>query len=107
MSNALLTRQIGEVVEAIVDRIAPSRVILFGSHAHGTADPGSDVDLLVVMESSLPPLQQAAAISRALDHRVPVDIVVRTPTRVAARHPRDIMLRTILDHGVVVYETRN
>ncbi|MGH2559901.1 MAG: nucleotidyltransferase domain-containing protein, partial [Thermomicrobiales bacterium] len=70
----------------------------------GGADEGSDVDLLIVMETHLRPLEQAAAISRVLDHRVPTDIVVRTPDQVAARHPRDLLVRTVLQEGVVVYE---
>jgi len=35
-------------VKTLVDRFHPERVILFGSHARGTADARSDVDLLVV-----------------------------------------------------------
>jgi predicted nucleotidyltransferase len=39
---------IRQAVEALIDRFHPQRVILFGSHARGTADARSDVDLLVV-----------------------------------------------------------
>ena len=37
-----------QAVDVLVDRFRPDRVILFGSQARGTADPRSDVDLLVV-----------------------------------------------------------
>ena len=37
------------MVRRIVKRFHPDRVILFGSHARGTAGPDSDVDLLVIM----------------------------------------------------------
>jgi predicted nucleotidyltransferase len=37
------------MVDRIVQRFQPDRVILFGSHARGDAGPDSDVDLLVVM----------------------------------------------------------
>jgi predicted nucleotidyltransferase len=96
-----VTRLIGE----IADRFRPTRIVLFGSHATGRAVTGSDVDLLVVMDGTLRPLQQAAAISRALDHQVPVDILVRTPAQVASPDPRDLILRSVLRDGVVVYET--
>ncbi len=36
------------VTERLVIQFRPQRVILFGSQARGTADAGSDVDLLVV-----------------------------------------------------------
>lgn len=37
-----------QAVDALVANFRPDRVILFGSHARGTADARSDVDLLVV-----------------------------------------------------------
>lgn len=37
-----------QAVDALVAHFRPDRVILFGSHARGTADARSDVDLLVV-----------------------------------------------------------
>jgi len=42
-------RVIRRMVDRIVERFHPEKVILFGSHARGEAGPDSDVDLLVVM----------------------------------------------------------
>lgn len=39
---------INEIVETIVRESNPEAIILFGSHARGTAGADSDVDLLVV-----------------------------------------------------------
>jgi predicted nucleotidyltransferase len=39
---------IREAVERIVTAARPSRVIVFGSHARGDSDEGSDLDLLVI-----------------------------------------------------------
>ncbi len=75
------------VVEQIAERFRPERIILFGSHAAGTADEGSNVDLLVVMATAEPVIKQAIAIYRSLDHDVPVDVLVRTPDQVAVRNP--------------------
>ena len=104
MVSAVVPSKVRDLVADIVDRFRPRRIVLFGSHATGRADRGSDIDLLVAMEGTLRPLQQAAAISRALDHRVPVDLFVRTPAQVASPDPCDLILRTILEEGVVVYE---
>lgn len=38
------------MVDRIVERFQPCRVVLFGSRARGTATEWSDVDLLVVMD---------------------------------------------------------
>ena len=40
---------ISTMVDRIVRRFQPARVVLFGSYARGTAIESSDVDLLVVM----------------------------------------------------------
>jgi predicted nucleotidyltransferase len=37
-----------KVRQKLVDGFAPTRIILFGSQARGTADERSDVDILVV-----------------------------------------------------------
>ena len=93
-----------DLVVQIVEQFRPERTILFGSHANGTADDGSNVDLLVVADTRQPPPRQAVAIYLAIPHDVPVDILVRTPDQVAARNPRDLILRTILAEGTTVYE---
>jgi predicted nucleotidyltransferase len=41
--------EIQGIVDQIVQRFRPCRIILFGSYASGTPTPDSDVDVLVVM----------------------------------------------------------
>lgn len=68
------------MVKRIVERFNPEQVILFGSHARGTAGPDSDVDLLVVMPFAGSRREKAAEIGVALHGiGVPKDIVVTTP----------------------------
>lgn len=104
MTSINTSAAIDDLVHGIVRRFTPERVILFGSHANGTADEGSDIDLLIVMETPLSPLRQAIDIYLTLDHAVPVDLLVRTPEQIAARNPQDLILRTILQEGATVYE---
>jgi len=76
------TRQeeIKKMVELIVERFHPEKVILFGSHARGEAGPDSDVDLLVVMPVRGSRREKAVQIGVALqDIRVAKDIIVTTP----------------------------
>lgn len=47
-SKALTLKEIETVVEQIVRRFHPQKVILYGSYAEGTAREGSDLDLLIV-----------------------------------------------------------
>ena len=41
---------IQEAVMRLVEKFDPERIILFGSHARGTADEHSDVDFLVIID---------------------------------------------------------
>ena len=77
-------REMAQIIESVVQKIvagyAPEKVILFGSYAHGEADEDSDLDLLVVMDTELPPLEQYVRIRRVINHQdLPVDIFVITP----------------------------
>lgn len=71
-----------EVIEEIrvrLVRVTPpnSRVVLFGSHAQGTADAGSDFDVLVIEPEVGDSLAEAARLRRELRGlRVPIDVVV-------------------------------
>ena len=71
-------------VEDITDRLVrdydPDRIIVYGSHAHGSADAGSDVDVLVLKSTDLRPIERRAEVERLLsDRAVAIDITVYTP----------------------------
>ena len=96
---------LARVVQQIVGQFRPDRVILFGSHACGTPTFDSDVDLLVVMDTSEPLGRCAARVAAAVDHPFPLDIIVRTPAALAAAYGRGATFATeVLTRGVVLYE---
>lgn len=73
-------KQIQAMVERIVRQFMPDKIILFGSHARGSAGPDSDVDLLIVMPVAGSKREKAVEIGVALhDIRVPKDLIVVTP----------------------------
>jgi uncharacterized protein len=73
-------KQIQEMVDRIVKRFDPEKIILFGSHARGDAGPDSDVDLLVVMPVAGSKRDKMVEIGVALhDIPLPKDIIVTTP----------------------------
>lgn len=66
-----------QMAQTIVAGFSPERIILFGSRARGDADPGSDVDLLVVMPQVTNRRELRIAIRRALNGLgLPKDVVV-------------------------------
>jgi predicted nucleotidyltransferase len=99
---------IQKIVQQIVDRFHPQKVILFGSHAYGKPTEDSDVDLLVVMETEGNPLHTAARISASVDHPFPLDILVIRPSDlVIALEERNIFETEVMTKGVTLYEEEN
>jgi predicted nucleotidyltransferase len=77
---------IDRMVQRIVKKFHPERVILFGSYARGEAGPDSDVDLLVVMDFEGSAREKGLDVQYALrDVLIPMDIIVTTPERFAWR----------------------
>lgn len=97
---------IQEMVRIIVERFDPERIVLFGSHARGSAGPDSDVDLLVVIPIVGSKRDVEVEIGVALhDIKLPKDIVVVTPDE--ARRYRDVVgtiVRPALLEGRILYE---
>ncbi|MFN3762772.1 MAG: nucleotidyltransferase family protein [Anaerolineae bacterium] len=108
MVDSLSLAEIQRVVREIAEKFRPRRVILFGSHAYGTPDPDSDVDLLIEMETSLRSVEQAVAIRQAVDFPFPTDLLVRTPQQIAERlQMGDPFFLEILSRGKVLYEAEH
>ncbi len=97
-------------IHSLAERISllfsPQKIILFGSYAYGTPRPESDVDLLVVMDTQLSELEQAAVICRTIPYRFGLDLVVYTPQHLAQRLEwGDSFLREIMQRGIAIYES--
>lgn len=94
------------MLDRIVARFAPYRVILFGSHARKHTRKWSDVDFVVVLPNGIDQHDAAVEIHRALDD-LPVakDIVVTTPEEIDRRgHVVGGVLHAALREGKTVYE---
>ena len=108
MEQEPIAQSIEEMVRCLVERFDPEQIILFGSHARGTAGPDSDVDLLVILPVLGSKRARQIEMRVALhDIRVPKDIIVVTPEEVARR--RDIVgtiIRPALREGKVLYLRR-
>ena len=98
-----------EIVRRIVETIHPEKVILFGSRARGDARSESDIDLLVIAESSEPRHRRSAPLYGVLsDILSPMDILVYTPE--GAREwsqVRQAFVTTAVREGVVLYENQS
>jgi predicted nucleotidyltransferase len=93
------------MVRRIVSRFDPERIVLFGSHARGTAGPDSDVDLLVVMPVSGQVRDKRIEMRLALhDIDVAKDIVLVTPDQFRKqRHIPGTIVHPAVREGKALY----
>ena len=95
-----------EAIERLVRGFDPLRIIVFGSHARGNAQPDSDLDLLVVVPHLGDKREMTVAMIKALRGlRAAVDVVPTDPEEISRRGetPGDV-LRSALREGKAVYE---
>lgn len=105
-STRVSRRVIDDLVQAIVNKFSPDRVILFGSYAYGEPQPWSDVDLLVVMDTPQGEGSAIQAVRNSLPRRpFSVDVVVRSQAEIDRRIALDDwFLEEITRKGQVLYE---
>jgi uncharacterized protein len=99
------------IVQRIVDHLPVEKIILFGSYSNlnGSPTPDSDIDLLIIMETSEPLLQRVLSVSRLLRPRpFPMDILVRTPQEITILlESSDGFFQEIMTQGRVIYDRQN
>jgi len=99
---------IRDVVRRIVEAAQPDKIILFGSRARGDARPDSDIDILVIQDSTEPGYRRDAALYLALAGlNAPVDVITYTPEEVRdwSAVPQ-AFITTAVREGKVVYENK-
>ena len=98
---------IQNILRKLIEEYTPEKVILFGSYAYGDPDPDSDIDLLIIKETSDRFLDRWVTVQRILTgtHRsLPVETLVMTPLEIESRRAvGDQFIIEILDKGKVLY----
>lgn len=98
---------LSKVRDRLVNAFAPSRIIIFGSQARGTADDRSDVDILVVCSFEGKRRHLMLEMDRALRGLgLARDIMVLTPEEFERdRHIPGTIARPAWREGKVLYES--
>jgi predicted nucleotidyltransferase len=98
-------REIRAIAQIIAEKFDPDKIVLFGSRAYGRPYAGSDVDLLVVMDT----LQDKSVAARSIRDALPprsfsLDILVRSQAEIDRRIAQDDwFLEEITRQGKVLY----
>jgi HEPN domain-containing protein/predicted nucleotidyltransferase len=94
---------IQNMVAKLVAEYAPERVILFGSYAYGQPRPDSDIDLLIVKDTSESRSERRSTVRRILaetTRSIPVDTLILTPQELEQRLAiGDHFIQDILEKG--------
>jgi predicted nucleotidyltransferase len=98
---------IKDMAEFIRKRFNTQKIMLFGSYAYGKPSSESDIDLLIVMNTSLRFHKQSAIIRLALDEMFdvsfPMDIIVRNQDEIDKRIKQgDFFIKEILEEGIAL-----
>lgn len=92
---------IQQAAQLLGEAAKPAKVILFGSYARGTADAGSDLDLMVIEQSLADPAAEYLVLMQALGRVAPgvgVDLLL---------YPQAEFERRSQVPGTVLYRARH
>lgn len=108
MESMIVTRNIiNDVVQKIIKNARPKKIILFGSCAMKNQSAESDIDILIIKESSLRRDKRAKEIYQLLSDRMfPLDIIVYTPKEIEQyKKLSGSFVKDVIEHGEVVYDS--
>lgn len=102
----LTAKEVDVLVSAIVARVDPQKVIIFGSYSKGTATPTSDLDILVVKETEVPIARRADELMPILANMlIRVDVHIYTPEEIEAYGNEPLsFISSVLRTGEMVFE---
>lgn len=98
-------KKIDEIVKIIVVNVKPERVILFGSYAEDVPNEDSDLDILVVKNTSIPRHRRSREIRKYLRGvKVPIDLIVYTQEEIDDwKDEKHAFINKILEKGQELY----
>lgn len=97
---------VNTIVNRIVEKFSPQKIIVFGSVASHTATEGSDVDILVVMDTKDESFYRSIPIDICLrDIIIDKDVIVVTPEEYELKKDDEYsFVNDIVKTGYVAYE---
>jgi len=103
-----IRRLIQELVEKIKREYQPEKIILFGSYAYGEPDEDSDLDFLIIKQTSDRFIDRNLSVSQIVSDPellIPVEPLVFTPREIEeALGMGDQFIEEILERGAVLYD---
>ncbi|MEK7728172.1 MAG: nucleotidyltransferase domain-containing protein [candidate division KSB1 bacterium] len=96
------------LLQKLLAQYQPQKVILYGSYAYGNPRPNSDIDLLIIKETSERFIDRWTTVRRILTdpkRKAPIEPLVLTPHEMERRlRIGDQFVAEILRRGRLLYE---
>lgn len=107
LRRALLERELARWLPLLITHEQPEKIILFGSYPAGQIAEWSDLDLVLVKNTSAPFLDRVRQVLTLLQPQVGVDLLVYTPQEYEQLvNERAFVREEIAAKGQVIYEHR-
>lgn len=102
---ATLNQALEQILAVLRADYQPEKVILFGSMADGTVGEWSDIDLLIVKNTSLPFMQRLKKVALLCRASVGVDYLVYTPDEIEQmKGEQNPFILDVLQTGKILHE---
>ena len=103
-----LQDELVRIIGVIKTEYRPEKIILFGSLAGGEMHEWSDIDLLIVKETTKRPIERNIELFRLIQPKVGIDLFIYTPQEYEYLLKEKVsFLLNILKTGKTVYEKRS
>jgi len=93
-----------DIIQSIIRNYAPQKIVLFGSYARGETHEGSDIDLMVIKETSQRFIDRIADVIKLNNTLIPLEPLVYSPLEFETmkKEKRDFIM-TIEEEGIEIY----
>ena len=96
-------RRLREILRKL-EAYQPEKVILLGSFARNESDDFSDIDLVVIKDTTEDFFARIRRVLNLLDLTKHIDVLVYTPTEFQTMRERgNVLIETIQEEGIVLY----
>ncbi len=104
----LLEDELKRILEILKEKYTPEKIVLFGSLANKELHEWSDIDLLIIKETTKRPIERILEVSRLIKPKVGIDLFIYTPEEYEfLLKERFSFLIKVLKTGKVMYEKRS
>ena len=102
-----LRRSLERILVVLINEYKPEKIILFGSLASGEVHEGSDLDLVIIKDTSQRPIDRQVEVYRLTKPDIGIDLFIYTPQEFKYLDSIGFsVVKEIVAKGKVLYEAR-